>query len=125
MGWKESLWIVLFIVLWLPAGFIIGGTLTGTSGTYTHDFSIYNTEWNGLSTYRSMIEENGNQVSAIQSSMSIVTRYNGSAVLVIMGPVRDFSTDTVFSIFGHLSNGGSVLVADDFGTANSSFFWLN
>ncbi len=125
MGWKESLWIVLFILVWLPAGFLIGSTLTGASGTYTQDFSIYNTEWNGLSTYRSMIEENGNQVLAIQSSMSIVTRYNGSAVLVIMGPVRDFSTDTVFSIFGHLSNGGSVLVADDFGTANSSFFWLN
>ena len=115
----------MFILVWLPAGFLIGSTLTGTSGTYTQDFSIYNTEWNGLSTYRSMIEENGNQVLAIQSSMSIVTRYNGSAVLVIMGPVRDFSTDTVFSIFGHLSNGGSVLVADDFGTANSSFFWLN
>jgi hypothetical protein len=111
MGWKESLWIVLFILVWLPAGFLIGSTLTGASGTYTQDFSIYNTEWNGLSTY--------------QSSMSIVTRYNGSAVLVIMGPVRDFSADTVFSIFGHLSNGGSVLVADDFGTANSSFYWLN
>ncbi|MCK4962926.1 MAG: hypothetical protein KAS19_10585, partial [Anaerolineales bacterium] len=125
MGWKESLWIVLFVLVWLPAGFMIGSTLTGSSGTYTQDFSIYNTEWNGLSTYRSMVEENGNQVLAIQSSMSIVSRYNGSAVLVIMGPVRDFSADTVFSIFGHLSNGGSVLVADDFGTANSSFYWLN
>ncbi len=125
MGLKEGLWIVLFVLVWLPAGFMVGSTLTGASGTYTQDFSIYNTEWNGLSTYRSMVEENGNQVLAIQSSMSIVSRYNGSAVLVIMGPVRDFSADTVFSIFGHLSNGGSVLVADDFGTANSSFYWLN
>ncbi len=125
MGWKESLWIVLFVLVWLPAGFMIGSTLTGASGTYTQDFSIYNTEWNGLSTYRSMIEENGNQVLAIQSSMSIVSRYNGSAVLVITGPVRDFSSDTVFSVFTHLSNGGSVMVADDFGTANNSFFLLN
>ncbi len=95
------------------------------NSTYSYDFSIYNNDWNGLSNFRNAIEDSGHEVYSIQTSMSVISRYNGSAVLVIMGPVKDFSIDTVFTIFNHIMAGGRVLIADDFGTANSSFYWLN
>ncbi len=75
--------------------------------------------------FRQDINDLGYETLAIQSSMSVVTRYNGSAVLVIAGPVADFSIDAVFVIFDHLMKGGGVLIADDFGTANRSFLLLN
>ncbi|UCE09395.1 MAG: hypothetical protein JSW61_10515 [Candidatus Thorarchaeota archaeon] len=125
MGWKETLQVVLFVLSWFPVGFLIGSTLFGVGGTYPQDFSIYNEEYNGLSDFRTRLETDQYTVQAIQSSMSVVSRYNGSAVLVIMGPVRDFSFDAILTLTLHLQAGGSVLIADDFGSANSSFYWFN
>ena len=124
MGWKEILQVVLFLLAWVPVGMLAGYTVLGTAPTYTQDFSIYNTNWNGLSQFRESIESTRN-VYSIQASMSVVTRENGSAVLVIMGPVRDFTLDVTLVIYTHLLHGGSVLIADDFGTANSSLSILN
>jgi hypothetical protein len=125
MGRKEALWMVLFFLAWTPLGFLAATTVFNVNQTYPQDFSIYNTSWNGTSDFRQMIEGDGYQTLAIQSSMSVISRYNGSAVLVILGPVRDFSIDAVLTISDHLANGGGVLLADDFGTSNSSFYWLN
>ena len=127
MGWKEVLQIGLFILAWIPIGFLAGVTVVGIPpGLYDQtDFSIYNDNWNGCSNYRIWMEQNDYQVQTIESTMSVITRYNGSGILVIMGPVRDFSIDATLTIFQHLIAGGGVIIADDFGTANSSFVWLN
>jgi len=125
MGWKEGLQVTLFILAWIPVGFLAGTTVFGVAPTYNQDFSIYNEEWNGLSQYRTQIEDNGFTALAIQSTMSVITRYNGSAVLFIIGPVRDFTIDATLTIFQHMEAGGSVVIADDFGTANNSLAILN
>ncbi len=125
MGWKEALQIILFILSWVPVGFLVGATVFNYNEPYNYDFSIYNTNWNGTSDFRILAEDLGHETNAIQTSMSVLYRFNGSAVLVILGPVRDFSFDAVLTIFDHLKAGGSVLIADDFGTGNSSFYWLN
>ncbi len=124
MGVKEALQITLFILSWVPIGFLVVTPLLPYDSSFTHDFSIYNTEWNGMSDFREQIESDGYTTQTIQSSMSVITRTNGSGVLFIVGPVRDFSIDTL-TIFNHLMAGGSVVIADDFGTANSSLALLN
>lgn len=125
MGWKEILQVVLFLLSWVPVGMLAGYTLIGAEPVYTQDFSIYNEEWNGLSQFRVSIEDTARDVRSIQASMSVLTRENGSAVLCIMGPVRDFSLDVTLVVYTHLLAGGGVLIADDFGTANSSLALLN
>jgi hypothetical protein len=125
MGWKEIFQVSLFLLTWVPVTILAGYTLIGLQPVYSQDFSIYNTNWNGLSQYRGAIEDTGRPVYAIQSSMSVVTRENGSAVLVIMGPIRDFSLDVILVIYTHLLAGGGVLIADDFGSANTSMTILN
>lgn len=124
MGWKEILQIALFVLACTPVAVLGWYTLIGAEPTYSHDFSIYNTEYNGLSQFRSSIEDS-REVLSIQASMSVVSRYNGSAIVAIMGPVRDFSADVVLAMYNHLLLGGGVLIADDFGTSNSSFALLN
>jgi len=125
MGWKEILQVVLFLLSWVPVGMLAGYTIIGAEPTYTQDFSIYNEDWNGLSQFRVSIEDTSRDVRSIQASMSVLTRENGSAVLVIMGPVRDFSLDVTLVVYTHLLAGGGVLIADDFGTANNSLAILN
>lgn len=124
MGWKEILQVALFLLAWVPVGILAGYTLLGAEPAYTQDFSIYNDDWNGLSQFRTSIEET-RDVYSIQASMSVVTRENGSAVIMIIGPVRDFSLDITLVIYTHLLLGGGVLIADDFGSANSSLSLLN
>ena len=125
MGWKEILQVILFILAWIPVGILAGSTLVGTESAYAYDFSIYNEDYSGLSQFSNNIESNGRDVMSIQASMSVASRYNGSSVIVIMGPVRDFSLDSVLVIFTHLMGGGGVLIADDFGSANASLNLLN
>ncbi|MFW9843351.1 MAG: DUF4350 domain-containing protein [Candidatus Thorarchaeota archaeon] len=125
MGWKEVLQVILFLLSWVPVGMLAGYTLIGAEPVYTQDFSIYNEQWNGYSQFRIAIEDTSREVRSIQASMSVLTRENGSAVLCITGPVRDFSLDATLVIFSHLLAGGGVLIADDFGTANTSFAVLN
>jgi hypothetical protein len=125
MGWKEILQVCLFLMTWVPVTLLAGYTLLGFQPVYTQDFSIYNESWNGLSQYKGAIEDTGRDVYSIQASMSVVTRENGSAVLMIVGPVRDFSLDVTLVIYSHLLAGGGVLIADDFGSANSSLAILN
>ena len=125
MGWKEYVQVILFILSWAPVGVLIGTHVLNVDTIYEHDFSIYNEDYDGLSTYRERIESAGFEVKTVQSSMSTLGRYGGNATLVIMGPVVDFTWDTILVIFTHLTSGGSVLIADDFGTANSSFQVLN
>ncbi len=125
MGWKEALQITLFVLAWIPIGYLGVTTAANINQQYQYDFSIYNTNWNGCSEFRIMIEQNGYQAMSIQSSMSVISRYGGNATLVILGPVRDFSIDATLTLLQFLDAGGSVILADDFGTANSSFVWLN
>lgn len=125
MGWKEILQVILFILAWVPVGILAGGTLVGAQSTYSYDFSIYSDDFSGLSQFSNNIESNGRDVMSIQASMSVASRYNGSAVIAIVGPVRDFSLDAVLVIFTHLMAGGGVLIADDFGSANASLGLLN
>ncbi len=125
MGWKETFQVILFILAWIPVGILAGSTLVGAEATYNYDFSIYNESYSGLSQFSNNIESNGRDVMSIQASMSVASRYNGSAVIVIMGPVRDFSLDAVLVIFTHLMAGGGVLIADDFGSSTSSLGVLN
>ncbi|MEM4735070.1 MAG: hypothetical protein QXS20_05055, partial [Candidatus Thorarchaeota archaeon] len=122
---REAFWTLVFVLTWFPMGMMAAVSLLGGTVNYTYDFSIYNEEWNGLSEFRIMIETSGREVRPIQSSTSVVSRYEGNAVLAIMGPVKDFTMDTVLVIFQHLMAGGSILIADDFGSANSSFYILN
>jgi hypothetical protein len=125
VGLKEIAQVVLFLLAWVPVGVLAGYTFLGANPVYTQDFSIYNDNWNGCNQFRMAIEDTGREVKSIQASMSVLTRENGSAVLVIMGPVRDFSLDATLVIYTHLIAGGSVLIADDFGTANTSLAILN
>ncbi|MHA2118619.1 MAG: hypothetical protein ACW98J_06840 [Candidatus Thorarchaeota archaeon] len=125
MGWKEYGQVILFLLSWMPVAVLAVSPLVGAGSQYNYDFSIYNDQYNGTSQFASSISDTGRDILSIQASMSVATRYNGSAVIAIIGPVRDFSLDALIVIYTHILAGGGVLIADDFGSANSSLGLLN
>ncbi|MCE7733830.1 MAG: hypothetical protein GPJ54_03060 [Candidatus Heimdallarchaeota archaeon] len=96
------------------------------NSTTNTSFSIYNTEYDGLSIVRNDIEGINNaqntakkyNVSTSISNLNILNRFNGSGALVIVGPAADFTATETFSVLLYLLRGGSLIIADDFGTGN-------
>ena len=101
-------------------GFIPGGATNRTN------FSIYNEGWNGASTFKDMFKDHANQgqISTIVGSSNILNRLNASDMndsqgsLIILGPAVHYDFTESLAILMYAINGGRVIIADDFGTAN-------
>jgi hypothetical protein len=87
-------------------------------------FSVYNEGWDGLSVVKNQIEgilDGSNQkyeVTNIISNLNVLNRFNGSGVLFIIGPAARFDVTETISLILYLLKGGSVVIADDYGSGN-------
>ena len=114
--------IVLAIFTSYPflSAFLLGG-LFATNDT---DFSIYNTGWNGASEFKERFESQGANISTIVGSSNVLNRLNSTEMggsrgaLIILGPAVHYDFTEALAILMYAINGGRVLIADDFGTAN-------
>jgi hypothetical protein len=97
----------------------------------TTDFSIFNTDWNGTSSFAVSTYETGKFVPSFEvrdagADLEVVTLNlldmnldPDNAALVIIGPSKQFG-DSESAYLGAFVRGGGVLfLADDFGTGNS------
>jgi len=97
-------------------------------GGYGTKFSIYNTSWDGLSELRKALETELNDNSQPKynitngmSSLNILNRFYEPAVVTIIGPATVYQRDEVMSLIFFLARGGSLIIADDFGTGGQIF----
>jgi len=82
------------------------------------EFSMFNTKWNGCSEFAKLLAEKGEIIPVMYPYNSVeLSRLDG--VLVVVGPDVDFSSLEAEEVRGFLENGGTLFIADDFGTANS------
>jgi hypothetical protein len=88
-------------------------------------FSIYNTSEDGLSEVRRELEStigSGGQlkynVTSLVSNLNALNRFDGSGVLVILGPSANFDESEFISLLLYLLRGGSLVIVDDFGSGN-------
>ncbi len=90
------------------------------------NFSIYNTGWNGASEFKDRFvnHQNQGQIATIVGSSNVLNRLNSSEMndtrgsLIILGPSIHYDFSESLAILMYAINGGRVLIADDFGTAN-------
>lgn len=133
IGKGTTLLIVLFVAIVLP--FTLFSTPLG-SVTET-PFSIYNEDWNGLSEFRAIVESKFpadsdgdgyvDAVKTIISSINALNRLeeNESGILVIMGPAVHYDISEAAALVLFLMRGGTIIIADDFGTGNDLLRGLN
>ena len=106
-----SLFVLLMIVSLLAATLSGGFSLTPYSVTSSTD--------SGLSEMRKILESHGFETKIIVSDPEIVTSLRRNVVYTIIGPTMSYDTQSALTIMSLLLNGSSVLIADDFGKANS------
>jgi len=82
------------------------------------DLSIFNTNWNGLSEFARLTAER-RDLSPIFYPYNLARVSELKGVLLIFAPDIDFSQAEAEEVKKFLENGGTVFIADDFGTANS------
>ena len=108
---------ILFLIIVVPI--LLGIVGLGRSGI---KFSIYSDSWDGLSSLNEALQSEGyTNVTNGMSSLSLLNRIYDPGVLVIMGPATQYTTTDTISLITFLARGGSLLVADDYGTGAEIF----
>lgn len=97
----------------------------------TVDFSIYNSGWNGVSglavlTYRAgkfapsfQVQSSGADITIAQLGLEELDLDPVASALIVIGPSKPFTDAEAALVREFVSAGGRLLVADDFGTANT------
>lgn len=112
---------LILLVLFAVAPIILA-TIPNSESNQT--YSIYNNGYDGFSIIRgdleAQLEGSGNKYQPVNiiSNLNVLNRFNGSGALVIAGPAGNFDLTETISVILYLLRGGSVIIADDFGTGN-------
>ncbi|MEM2907026.1 MAG: DUF4350 domain-containing protein [Candidatus Odinarchaeota archaeon] len=116
---KPSIKIIIFTFIFAFSFIPLVLPLIGVGNATVADYSIYNNNWNGLSTFKSAVEREGYQVKPIISSISSINRINNRSILLMIGPSTMYDTLSALALVDYLNEGGNVIIADDFGSSSS------
>ena len=81
------------------------------------DFSMFNTDWSGCSEFAKVLADRGKLVPILYPYNSIDLKEE--SILIVVGPDISFSSLEIEEVRRFLNTGGTLFLADDFGTANS------
>ena len=108
---------ILFMIIVVPIFLGIVGL-----GGYGTKFSIYSDSWDGLSSLRLGLEAEGyTNITNGMSSLAVLNRMTEPAVVTIIGPAASYSQIDTISVATFLARGGSLIVADDYGSGAQIF----
>ncbi|MFX1237086.1 MAG: hypothetical protein ACFFAS_14410 [Promethearchaeota archaeon] len=79
--YRKSLFAIIFVFAYIP---LFSSIID--QGYNNHYFSVYNSEWNGCSSYLAAIEGAGFETMTVQTSLSATERIDKSVCLVLLGP---------------------------------------
>ncbi|KKN54226.1 hypothetical protein LCGC14_0594440 [marine sediment metagenome] len=114
--YKQALFLIIFIFAFVP---ILSPAID--QGKNTNNFSVYNTNWNGGSELKIIIEDLGYEVMTVQSSLSATERIPGnkSKLLILLGPNQFY--DPIFEIpyfINFFKGSNSLLLCHDHGSTS-------
>jgi len=110
---------------------VLAVSMTGPMISTTTDFSIFNSRWNGTSRLAVITYESGKfaptfKVSASNAGINIAQLnlqelglVPSADALTIIGPTDQFTAADAATVGSFVGGGGLLLLADDFGSANS------
>lgn len=123
------------VILLTVAGFFIFLSTANPVIINSHDFSIYNTGWNGCSnlairTYETSVFQptfryNHSSFMPVQQSFEHYDLLPNQSSLFIIGPKTAFSNSEIKYVHDFVSQGGLLFLADDFGSGNLLLQGLN
>jgi antitoxin component of MazEF toxin-antitoxin module len=121
---KTAVYIVVFVVAWLPLLLPILPSSTAMNIPIWVDFSIYNPAFNGCEQFRLYMNSKGYEVKPLLSSLSVLSRYPNSTCLILGPSIIYYNPVEVSELANFVKGGGGLLIADDFGTAETLLLQL-
>ena len=96
LGFKAAMFLTIFFFAWAPILLPIID-----QGENNNHNSIYNEDWNGWSNYRTELENEGYNISSIQSSLSTIVSLNTTKhiILVCPGPNKFYNPASEIPFF--------------------------
>lgn len=101
--------LVLYVLIGLLAGVLIFAASTSTAS-----FGAYNSQWDGTSEFRTLIEERPDSRIVFDTTPYETANATG-AVAIILAPTEPYSANESQRIRDFVAQGGTVVIADDFG----------
>lgn len=112
---------LVFIIFCLP----IVLSVTRIGAEESRQFSIYNTGWDGTSILKENLESEGFNFVPVVSTLNSLTRIDNLGVLALIGPTVFFDPSETAALAYFIMRGGSVIIADDFGSSNDILNLVN
>ncbi|KUK17279.1 DUF4350 domain-containing protein [Thermococcus sibiricus] len=81
------------------------------------DYSVLNTDWNGVSSFGKLLYSKG-EITPVLSTYDSANLGERKGTLIIVGPNLDFTNEEIVELRKFLENGNTLILADDFGTGN-------
>ncbi|MFW5904567.1 MAG: DUF4350 domain-containing protein, partial [Candidatus Saliniplasma sp.] len=127
---------VFYMILGSIVGLLLLFSLSAPLVTNDSDFSIYNRGWNGcselavrsyeLGTFTPNLEiAEGREMQVVQKEITEYALNPEDSSIVFIGPEETFTEDEIDYVHDFLERGGTVLLADDFGSGNTLLNGLN
>ncbi len=130
--------IYILIIAYALAVLLLGVSVMTPSVSSSEDFSIYNSSWNGCSDLAKVAYEqfdmvpnvelvsgDSGEVTVVQSSFVEYDPDPVSTSMLIIGPSDPFTSSEVNHLYSFIERGGTVLLADDFGTGGELLEQMN
>ena len=112
---------IVFIIFCLPLAL----SVTRIGQEETRQFSIFNTNWDGTSVLRTNLENEGFEFQPVVSTLNALTRMDDLGVLALVGPTIFIDPSETAALAYFIMRGGSILLADDFGSGNNILDLIN
>jgi hypothetical protein len=106
----------LLIAVVVAAALIISLSILNSN---KEDFSTYNTEWNGASQIKNVAATEGYSTANIFSMSDLSSHHKGTLVMLNSNASVGFTQADIRDIQSFVQNGGSLVLANDFGNANA------
>ena len=94
---------------------VLAGTLIGAAGTSTASFGAYNPQWDGTSDFRDHVDTQ-TESRIIVDTAAYDTQTATDSIAIILAPTTSYSPNESQRLRSFLDRGGTVLIADDFGS---------
>lgn len=96
--------------------FVLAGTLIFAASTTTAAFGAYNVQWDGTSEFRTLADDHTESRVALDTG-AYDTRDANDTAAIILSPAEPYSDNESQRIRRFVERGGTLVVADDFGTS--------
>jgi len=124
MNRRSIMTIGVIVFILLISNFLFPALSSSTGGLFTDrksQLSIYSDEWDGLSSFREDLDDRGYDISTIISNPLILEEVErpSESLYICIGAEKGYDSIQIDALLRFVNSGGKILIADDFGDADS------